>query len=96
MKKHLVLVVVASLFSVLSSCGAGYVSEQPTYVAPVRPIQPGVHFIWIEGEWKWNNHKRTYYHGTGHWDTPRRGENYLPGHWDNSRRGFKWRNGNRH
>ena len=96
MKKIILLLAMITILSFLTSCDAGYVTEQPTYVETSRPIQPGADYIWIEGDWIWNSHSRTYSHGNGRWETPNRGKNYTPGHWNNSAHGYHWQNGRRH
>lgn len=96
MKKIILLVALISTLSLLTSCDAGYVAVQPSYVESVRPNQPGVDFVWIEGDWIWNNHNRSYSHGNGRWERPERSKNYTPGHWNSTPHGYKWQSGRRH
>jgi hypothetical protein len=95
MKKIIVLLSLISIASCLNSCNAGYVADEPTYIETIRPIRPGSNYIWIEGDWRWNNHTRSYKHQNGRWETPKRGRNYNQGHWNKSTQGFKWEKGRR-
>ena len=94
MKKLILLVSLISILSFFTSCSAGYVSDEPTYVETARPMSPNSSYIWTEGDWRWNNQTRSYYHQNGRWDKPG-SKAYNQGHWDNSPRGHKWVRGNR-
>lgn len=76
----------ASLFS---SCSAGYVSIEPSYEVYI-PARPAGSYIWIEGNWYWNNRTRSYSHRDGYWAVPRQGHYYKPGYWNKTRRGYRW------
>lgn len=95
MKKIMLLVSLISILSFFTSCSAGYVSEEPTYVETARPMRPNANYIWIEGDWRWNNQTHSYYHQNGRWEAPNRGRNHTPGHWNHSPRGHKWVRGHR-
>ena len=95
MKKNIVLLSLISILSFFSFCSAGYVSDEPTYIETTRPMSPNASYIWIEGDWRWNNQNRNYYHENGRWESPNRARNYRQGHWDQSPRGHKWIKGRR-
>jgi len=95
MKKLMLLVSLISIVAFFSSCSAGYVSEEPTYIETARPMRPASNYVWIEGDWRWNNQTRSYSHQNGRWQAPNGGREYKPGHWDNSPRGYKWKKGHR-
>lgn len=90
MKKIILLLSMISIISFFSSCSAGYVTDVPIYVETTRPMRPNASYIWIEGDWRWNNQTRNYYHENGRWVAPNRGKNYKQGHWNQSPRGHKW------
>lgn len=90
MKKIILLLSMMSILSLLNSCSAGYVAEVPIYVETTRPMPPNSSYIWIEGNWHWNNQTHIYYHEKGRWEAPYRVKNYKQGHWNQSNRGYKW------
>ena len=85
----------ATLFLSISlfSCSAGYVSDEPSYVETTRPLQPGVGYVWIDGNWIWNSHNRTYIHESGNWQRPYRNRTYQAGHWQHTNQGHRWNRG---
>ncbi|MGX7668911.1 hypothetical protein [Flavobacterium pedocola] len=72
------------------SCSVGYVSEQPRYVEVSRPPQPGNTYVWIEGNWYWNNRTNMYVQSEGTWMIPNRGRTYVPGYWKRTGNGYRW------
>ncbi|KIA86497.1 YXWGXW repeat-containing protein [Flavobacterium sp. AED] len=90
MKKLIYLISFAGAVLLFNACSAGYVSIEPAYQEVYRPTRPGDSYIWIEGNWYWNNRTRSYYRGDGYWTMPRQGRNYERGHWNKARRGYHW------
>jgi hypothetical protein len=74
-----------------SSCAAGYVVTEPSYNDVYdRPVSPGLGYIWIDGDWRWNHRSNIYVHEHGYWTRPRTGQSYEPGHWESGPRGKSW------
>jgi hypothetical protein len=90
MKKLIYIISLVGIASLFNACSAGYVSVEPTYQGVYRPARPGESYIWIEGNWYWNNRTRSYSHGDGYWSQPRQGRYYEQGHWTKTRRGYRW------
>lgn len=93
MKKLVYLISLVGIVALFSACSAGYVSVVPVYEDVYIPARPGGSYIWIEGNWYWNNRTRSYRRSDGHWTLPRQGRNYEPGRWNKSRRGYRWEPG---
>lgn len=89
MKKIILIVSLINVLSFFTSCSAGYVASQPTYVETERPMKMYPSYIWVDGGWRWDNQSKSYYHQNGRWDRPRT-RAYNQGHWNNSSRGYKW------
>jgi len=85
----LVLAFFAVLF--LASCAdAGYVNTAPFYTEMQRPRQPSPLHIWIEGDWIWQKHSKSYQRREGHWDMPKAGRSYSQGYWESKAKGKHW------
>jgi len=61
--------------------------EDPHYV---RPPAPSPHHVWIDGEWKWDEHAHRYVHVPGYWVAERPGSFWVPGHWAAAPGGEEW------
>jgi hypothetical protein len=90
MKKFIFLISLAGLLIFFNSCSAGYVSEEPIYREGLRPQRPSDGYIWIEGNWYWNNQSRSYNRRDGYWARPHHGQRYESGHWIKTERGYRW------
>ncbi len=91
MKSLLIVISLSSLLIFFSGClGAGYISEEPSYIEMPRPPQPTVAHIWIEGNWNWNRHDHAYHHDNGSWRKPIIGRQYSQGFWQKSPKGKRW------
>ena len=88
MKRILNLLQCLAFMALFTSCSAGYVETEPTYVEVYRPVQPAPHYVWVNDNWVWRN--RTYMHQNGYWDRPRANRVYVPGHWKKEPRGHRW------
>lgn len=77
----------------LNSCMSGYVGSEPVYIEYARPAQPGNLYIWIAGDWGWNNQSNVYVRKPGNWEKPRQGQTYVSGHWQSTTKGKYWSNG---
>jgi hypothetical protein len=87
----LYLIVFTGAFITFSSCVGGYVITEPSYnEVYVRPASPGIGYIWIDGDWRWNNRSHIYVHDHGYWTRPRPGRSYETGHWASGPRGKSW------
>ena len=74
-----------------SSCVGGYVITEPSYnEVYVRPPSPGIGYIWIDGDWEWNNRSNIYVHEHGYWARPKTGRSYESGHWESGPQGKFW------
>ena len=74
-----------------NSCVGGYVATEPSYNEIYnRPASPGIGYIWIDGDWRWNHRSRIYVHDHGYWTRPRSGRSYESGHWYSGPRGQYW------
>jgi WXXGXW repeat (2 copies) len=93
MKKLIYLISLVGVILFFNACSAGYVSVEPAYQEVYRPDRPSESYIWIEGNWYWNNRTRTYYHRDGYWTLPRKGRNYSSGRWNKNRHGYYWMKG---
>ena len=94
MKKTFFLLSMITVLSCFSSCSAGYVSEEPTYVEISRPARPSESHIWIEGDWIWNSRKQNYERNNSYWSLRKRDKNYNKGYWRKGRNGYRWIPGN--
>lgn len=93
MKKIIYLVILAAGSMLLNSCLAGYVATEPSYVEYARPERPSTSYIWIEGDYGWNNQSHAYVQRNGYWDKPRQGQSYQAGHWQSTPKGKSWAKG---
>ena len=72
-------------------CGPAQITVGTRPVAPVyaRPVAPGSHYIWIDGEWIRGGDG--YVYRRGYWAEPRHGHHhYMGGHWQQRRGGWYW------
>ena len=97
MKKNirifLYLVIFAGTGMLLNSCvgGYGYVSSEPNYdLNYTRPESPVEGYIWIDGDWLWDNGSQTYVRQPGYWTRPRQNRTYEAGRWDSRPEGKIW------
>jgi hypothetical protein len=87
----LYLIVFTGACLTFSSCVGGYVLTEPSYdEAYNRPANPGIGYIWIDGDWRWNNRSNIYVHEHGYWTRPKTGRSYQSGHWESGPRGKYW------
>jgi len=93
--RHIIILAYIIIFTTLgitfNSCVAGYVASEPVYDRGYeRPLSPGGAYIWIEGDWFWNNRTRVYVHHPGYWTLPREGRSFREGYWQSGPRGKSW------
>jgi hypothetical protein len=89
----LYLIIFTGAGTLLNSCvgGYGYVSSEPDYdYEYARPESPGEGYIWIDGDWLWDNDAHTYIHQRGYWARPRNNRSYQAGHWESRPEGKIW------
>lgn len=86
---HLVSYFVGLLL-LLNACSPAYVSSPPRYQQEMRPAQPSLNHVWIDGNWKYNRPTKTYNQGNGRWALPSRGRQYQSGEWKNNNKGYYW------
>jgi hypothetical protein len=93
-KNILYVTIFTVLCSMLSSCAGGYVATEPVYERGYdRPISPGGAYIWIEGDWMWNNRTHVYVHQPGYWARQRGNRSYREGYWQSGPKGKSWMKG---
>jgi hypothetical protein len=91
LKKLIIMASLAGIGLFLNGCVGGYIATEPSYaVVSVRPPQPTNAYIWIDGDWAWNNQTHLYVQRTGYWEKPRQSQIYVSGHWQSSPRGKYW------
>jgi hypothetical protein len=93
MKKIIQICAVAMTIFIFWSCEpsgvfVGARLETPYYE---RPIRPGPDYIWLEGDWFWQNGGYVYHHG--HWARPRPHHEWVPGSWEQRNGGWHWKKG---
>ena len=89
----LYLIIFTSAGAIFNSCagGYGYVSSEPQYDYEYsRPVAPGEGYIWIDGDWLWDNDAHNYIHQRGYWAKQRNNRTYEAGHWDSRPDGKIW------
>jgi hypothetical protein len=89
----LYLIIFTGAGALLNSCapGYGYISSEPQYnYEYARPEAPGEGYIWIDGDWLWDNDAHTYVHQRGYWSRARRGRTYEAGRWEDRPEGKIW------
>ena len=74
------------------SCSSGhYVSAQPEAVVITRPAQPGLNYVWVDGDYYYRGGRYAY--RQGYWARPKTGRNWQTGTWMKTPRGYYWRRG---
>jgi hypothetical protein len=73
-----------------NSCVGGFIATEPAYVEYSRPVRPSATYIWIDGDYAWNNQTRVYVQRAGYWEKPRPNQTYMAGHWQSSSKGKTW------
>jgi hypothetical protein len=93
LKKIICLTGLACLLGIglfFNGCMAGYVATEPSYMQYDRPPQPSNLYVWIDGDWAWNNQSHVYVQKNGYWTKPRQNQTYVSGHWQASPKGKSW------
>jgi hypothetical protein len=93
LKKYLYIGGLAGIGLLFNGCFPGYISSEPTYVETSRPSSPSNVHVWVDGNWNWNRHTRTYEHRDGYWSKPHQNRRFVAGHWNSTPRGHVWVNG---
>lgn len=92
--RKIILFFVLGLVSVsLNSCLMGYAATEPRYVEYSRPAPPNSSYIWIDGDYSWNNRSRSYVQNNGYWERPRQNQTYRAGYWQQTPKGKSWTKG---
>jgi hypothetical protein len=87
----LYLIVFTGAGLTFSSCVGGYVITEPSYSEIyTRPASPGIGYIWIDGDWRWNSRTNNYVREHGYWTRPKTRHSYEEGHWESGPRGKYW------
>ena len=58
-----------------------------------RPVAPGPHYVWVEGEWRWRKHLGRYEWAPGYWLREKPFHEWVPGHWMDVQGGVRWEPG---
>jgi hypothetical protein len=74
----------------LNSCVGGFVATEPAYVEFSRPVRPSALYVWIDGDYAWNNQTHLYVQRAGYWEKPRPNQVFVAGHWQSSSKGKTW------
>ena len=75
----------------LSSCAPQMVvTERPAPPVYVRPVVPGPHYVWVDGDWYVSGGR--YVWREGYWAPPRK-KHWVGGHWAPRRGGWYWERG---
>ncbi len=90
LKKICYIAGLAGMGLFLNSCLAGYVASEPAYVEYSRPPRPSETYVWINGDWSWNNQSHIYVQKTGYWEQPRHNQTYVSGYWKSTPKGKSW------
>lgn len=94
MKKLLFIAALALSALTLDSCGPGRytVTARPEVPVYERPVSPGAHYVWVDGDWYWSGGR--YIYRNGYWAVPAgRHRVYVTGTWVRSGNGWYWRHG---
>ena len=90
--KKLLFVSLMYISIALMSCSGTYViSDRPVTPYYARPVSPGVGYIWIDGDWRWESNHYAWHEGR--WDRPRGNHHWEGGSWERHGRGYIWRSG---
>jgi hypothetical protein len=74
----------------LNSCVGGFVATEPAYVEYSRPARPSALYVWIDGDYAWNNRTHVYVQRAGYWEKPRQNQTFVTGHWQSTPKGKSW------
>ena len=93
MKKLLFIPLLYVSISLLSCSGSRYVvGVRPVQPVYERPVSPGLGYIWIEGDWRYQGN--SYIWHEGNWGRSRGNRQWQSGVWLNRGNGYSWRRGN--
>jgi hypothetical protein len=90
LKKFVYIISLTGIGLFLNGCGVGYVATEPSFAEVSRPPRPSNLYIWIDGDWVWNNQSHVYMQKTGYWKAPKQNQIYVSGHWQASPKGKYW------
>lgn len=96
MKNAIFLLGLVISLSMFTACSVGYVSAEPVYQEPYRPVRPAANYVWIDGNWIWSSSTNNYNYSGGNWVVPYRNQSYTPGYWQKNKHGNRWKNGRWH
>ena len=93
MKKIIQVIALLSLSFMLSRCEPSSVTVGARLDAPYyeRPVQPYPDYVWIDGDWYWQNGH--YVYRNGYWAAPRRNTHWQTGIWIQHGSGWRWQRG---
>ena len=94
MKKHVKILVLASLVAAMSAGCTAVVrvpAAPPVAKVEVRSAKPGAKYTWVAGHWKWNGHG--YVWADGHWTKTKKNSSWKAGHWKKTPQGHVWVSG---
>ena len=92
MKKRYSILIICCLFLLLSCEGTRFmIGTTPEPPITLRPLAPGIGYIWIEGEWFWNG--ATYQWRNGYWSHPVNHYRWVPGSWRSRHSEYYWNPG---
>ena len=95
MKKIKLLFAMIFMATMIAGANAQIVRERPMAPRIVRPVppRPGMHHVWVPGEWQWSNRYHRYLWIDGYWTLPREGHVWVPGAWLVVPGGHRWNPG---
>jgi hypothetical protein len=92
MKRICLAAFFAASILAISSCEGTYtVATQPSRPMYSRPPSPGMGYIWIEGDWRYEGNNYVWHEGR--WARERSNRHYRPGSWEQRNNGWYWRRG---
>jgi hypothetical protein len=90
LKKIIYITSLAGVSLLLNSCVGGFVATEPAYVEYSRPARPSELYVWIDGDYAWNNQTHVYVQRAGYWEKPRQNQTFVSGHWQANAKGKSW------
>ncbi len=81
MKNRFLSALIVSGMMVMTSCTPqGVVPERPLEIVSERPVSPGPDYVWVDGDWVYENHRYQWHEGR--WDHAKSGRQWQKGHWE--------------
>ena len=92
MKKIKLFFTMLFIASMVATTHAQVVRERlmPPRAVRTMPPRPGIHHVWVPGEWQWSYRYHRYLWIDGYWMLPRPGYVWFPGSWLVVTGGHRW------